>query len=224
MVAGVITGGVRQSVVEKALRAGADALELRIDTFGELRTDRIVEQVKRLKRIRAVKKIPLIITIRSKKEGGERDLRDKERADVFGALMPYADYIDIEIRSAKSLKNVILSAKKAGKRVIVSYHNFSSTPGPSALGDIVKKGRKAGGDIVKIAAAVKDPDDLARLARVLLENRNLIVIAMGEKGASSRVFFPMLGSLVTYGSLTQKTAPGQMPLKTLKKQLSIYGF
>lgn len=224
MVAGVITGGVNKSVVNKAIGDGADALELRVDTFREKDFKLIAEEVKGLKRLLAAKNTPLIITVRSCREGGERKIPDKERAGLFLALLPYADYIDIELGSSKGLARVLRSAKKAGKKIIVSYHNFSSTPGPSVLKEIVKRGRRAGGDIVKIAATAKTRGDLARLARLLLDHKDLIVIAMGECGSPSRVFFPMLGSLVTYGSTTKKTAPGQMPLSRIKKELVLYGF
>ena len=224
MVAGVITGGVRESIVRKAVNAGADSLELRVDTFREKDPGRVAAQVRGLKRLSYAKKTPLIITVRCAAEGGERNISDKDRARLYDALIPYADFLDVELRSAKNLKDVISSAKKAGKKVILSYHNFRSTPGPSVLGDIVKRGRKAGGDIVKVAATARSGADLARLARLLLDHKDLIVIAMGERGAPSRVFFPMLGSRVTYGSITKKTAPGQMPLGTIKKELKLYGF
>ncbi|HEY5595278.1 MAG TPA: type I 3-dehydroquinate dehydratase, partial [Nitrospiria bacterium] len=45
--------------------------------------------------------------------------------------------------------------------------------------------------------------------------KDIIVIAMGVEGALSRVFFPALGSLLTYAYLGQPTAPGQLGYKEL---------
>ena len=47
---------------------------------------------------------------------------------------------------------------------------------------------------------------------------------MGSFGAPSRVVFPVLGSLITYGSVNGKSAPGQMPVKAIKAQLRALGF
>ena len=49
-----------------------------------------------------------------------------------------------------------------------------------------------------------------------------IVIAMGAHGVASRVFFPLLGSLITYGYLHQAVAPGQLSLADLTAELRRY--
>ena len=77
---------------------------------------------------------------------------------------------------------------------------------------------------MKIATYVNTPDDLRRLVRLPSSRDNLIVIGMGAFGAASRVFFPMIGSLFSYGSITGKTAPGQLSLRDLKREFKRYGF
>ncbi len=217
--AGVIVDEIKGSTVKKSLRIGADALELRVDTFRDRAPGPLANAVKKLARAG----LPLIVTVRSRKEGGKFSVPDQERTAIFNALMPFADMVDIELGSSESLKSVIKSARRQNKKVIISYHNFKTTPGAAKLQDIIRKGRDAGGDIVKIAAFARDGNDLKRLAMILTGNRDLIVIAMGSCGVPSRVFFPMLGSLLTYGSITGKTAPGQLPLRTIKKEFGLYG-
>lgn len=217
---GVVVDEIKSSIIKRSLEIGADCLELRVDTFRDRRVEPLASAVKKLDKAG----LPLIVTVRSRKEGGKFPVPDRERISVFNALMPFADMVDIELSSSKSLKNVIKSAKRQDKKVIISYHNFKTTPGLRKLQDIIKKGRDAGGDAVKIAAFAKGKNDLLRLARILIDSRDLIVIAMGSYGKPSRVFFPMLGSLLTYGSITGETAPGQLPLRTIKKQLEFYGF
>jgi len=218
-VAGVIVGKAKSSTVKKALRDGADILEVRVDTFTETDPETLKKDLKTIRR-----SLPVLLTVRSVKEGGANPMTDKKRAEVFEALMPFADIVDIELSSGGILKNVVNSARRHGKRVIISYHNFKATPGVKALQDIVKKARKSGAGIVKIATMVNGPEDLRRLAQILSASDGLIVIGMGEKGACSRVFFPMLGSLVTYGSIDRPTAPGQLKLKDIKKEFKRYGF
>lgn len=218
-IAAVIIGSAARTAIKKAVSQGADLLEARIDTFRSLDPASIAVSLKELKRS---SRLPLILTVRSKKEGGARDIPDKKRLELFTALMPFADYVDIEASSSGILKNVLKSAAKERKKAIVSYHNFKSTPGDKKLKEIIESSLSAGADIVKVAAYVNSLEDLGRLSRLLSLSDRLIVIGMGPLGAASRVFFPMIGSLMTYGSVTGKTAPGQPTLKDLRKEFSRY--
>jgi 3-dehydroquinate dehydratase-1 len=222
-VAGVIVGGVGKGTIRKALSAGADLLELRIDTFRQRDPCSLVRAIERLKAVEGARSIPLVITVRSKAEGGLYGIPAKKRLEIFQALMPFADYVDIELSSGTILKDVVRSAGRSKTKVIVSYHNFRSTPGPDRLGAVAAKARASGADIVKIAAFARKRADLRTLALVLLGGTDLVVIAMGALGAPTRVFFPVLGSLLSYGSVTGSTAPGQLPIRTIRKELGFYG-
>jgi len=225
MVAGVIVEGITKPVVNKAVKDGADAFELRIDTFSDRNNiEALVKGVERIKVDSRTLHMPLIVTVRSKREGGRFSLSDKKREEIFTALLPYADYIDIELSSAARFTGLVRTAKRKKKRVILSYHNFNSTPGRARLKRLIEKGRERGGDIVKIATSANSTGDLLRLAGALVEHKKLIVVAMGRFGKPSRVFFPLLGSLITYGSITEKSAPGQLPVKTIKREFGLYGF
>jgi 3-dehydroquinate dehydratase-1 len=219
-IAAVIVEGGERAAAGKTVLAATDLFELRADTFKDTSAEAIKKALIRLKGL----KKPVLLTIRSRKEGGVYAIPDRRRAELFESLIPLADAVDIELGSSEILKNVVNFAKSHKKKVIVSCHNFKSTPGDKKLHDIVAKARAAGADIVKIAAYARVPGDLKRLAWLLKDYNDLIVIAMGEYGAASRVFFPMLGSLLTYGSVTAGTAPGQMPVKEIKKEFSRYGF
>lgn len=223
--AAVITGSVDTRTVRKALKEGADLLEVRVDTFSSLDLPFLIESFKKLKDLTSTgsgRSIPVLLTVRSAREGGRQVIPEEVRAEIFSSLITYSDMIDIELSSRGIIKNVVDSAKRARRKVIVSYHNFKATPVASRLNDTVKEGRSAGADIVKIAAMAKSGSDLKRLAGLLIGSSNLIVIAMGEAGAPSRVFFPFLGSLITYGSVGDATAPGQLSLKDLIGELRHY--
>ncbi len=218
--AGVIIGGINSRVVAKAVSQGADILEIRLDTFDDL-TD--VGVRKGLKRLKEVTPLPILLTLRSKKEGGAADISDKERLHIISAAIPYGDIVDIELGARSILENVIDLAHKNGKAVVVSYHNFKTTPGLKALRDIIVRARSTGADLIKIAAFAKKKEDVKRLAGLLIDSNDLVIIAMGPIGVASRVFFPVLGSRITYGSVTGKTAPGQISLKEIKKEFNRYG-
>ncbi|GMR05375.1 MAG: type I 3-dehydroquinate dehydratase [Thermodesulfobacteriota bacterium] len=218
--AGVIVEGREKAAAKRAARAGADILELRADTFRDASADAMETIIRELKKLGK----PLLLTIRSRKEGGLRHIPDKKREALYLALAALVDAVDIELSSSAILKNVVESARGNNKKVIISYHNFKATPGNGRLQDIIARARGMGADVVKIAAFARGPEDLKRLGSLLAGQDDLIVIAMGEYGKASRVFFPMLGSLLTYGSVTASTAPGQMTLREIKREFLRYGF
>lgn len=209
-IAAVILDGEDKKAIAAAKRDGADLLELRIDCFKRQDAAYIRKIIKDVK----TAKLPVIATIRSKSEGGKTKISDKERLRIFENIIPFVDAVDIELNSGKILNNVIMNAHKFKKRVIVSYHNFKRMPERKKLEMIVKNCKRAGGDIVKIAAFAKDKNDIINMASLTAAHRDIIIIAMGRPGAISRLLFPMLGSLLTYCSVTKSSAPGQMPLKT----------
>ncbi len=221
-VAAVIAGKIDAGKIKKAARDGADLIEVRVDTLDEQDPGRLEDSLGRLAGLASEKSLPVILTIRSSREGGARAMTDSARLDLFNTLIPYADIVDIELSSSRIIERVVEAAKKRRKRVIVSHHDFRSTPSATRLEDIAKRARGAGADIVKIAATARTTAELKRLAALLVGSSDMIVIAMGPVGAPSRVFFPMLGSLVTYASTGASTAPGQMGLSELRASIDKY--
>ena len=223
MAAAVIVDGVSTEAVGKALALGADMLELRVDTFKDRSTESLVKAFQRLKKIKGVKGIPILLTVRSKDEGARFEIKDGARLEIFRALIPFVDAVDIELGSTAILPHVVGQAKKNRKTIIVSSHDFNGTPTDKRLEAIISAGLAAGADVVKIAAYVRDASDVRRLAGLLVKHDKLIVIPMGEYGTPFRVFFPVLGSLSTYGSATGKTAPGQLCLKDVISAFRAFG-
>jgi len=180
----------------KAKRLGAGLLEVRIDRFRRLDERQILQRIHSLKRVG----LPLIATIRSQKEGGRRFLSESQRVELFKKILPKVDAIDLELASKHLCQALIPLAHRKGKRVILSYHNFRTTPADSTLEDFIQRAQRRGADIVKIAVTPKKNSDTARLLLLTQRNRgkNLISIAMGPRGAPSRILAPLFGSLVTY--------------------------
>lgn len=202
--------GVSRSVLQKAKKDGLNIAELRIDLFSSCDRKQI------LKEIQKFKNFPIIATIRSRREGGKWNLPDSERLELYRALIPKVDAVDIELSSGSIVKKVVKAAHASGKLVIISYHNFDRTPDLNFLNGLIKKAKKAGADIVKVAALAKKPEDVQRLGLLTMQNKpkNIITIAMGKKGSVSRILFPALGSLITYSSLGEALAPGQLNFST----------
>ncbi|MCK4859644.1 MAG: type I 3-dehydroquinate dehydratase [Candidatus Omnitrophica bacterium] len=206
-------GEIKSNLLNFSLLKKADILELRIDCFKNIEKENIVHFVSAVKK----KGLPIIATVRSKKEGGQRNISANSRLKIFKIIAPIVEAVDIEMNSS-ILDEVVKEAKANKKRVILSYHNFKQTPANSKLEEIVRKGRKAGGEIIKIATFAENKNDVLRLLNIAFKHRekNIVAISLGEKGVISRLLFPFFGSLWTYTYLDKPFAPGQMNINRLQ--------
>ena len=201
------------SSANKAKKLGADLLELRIDLLTENPRD-ILEELKKLC-------LPIIITNRMKEEGGAWERSEDERIKELISLIPLADAVDIEL-CAKKRDSVVNMAKYSGKTVIISTHDFQSTPGNEVMEGVIRESLDAGADIAKLAVMPNSLQDVLRLLDVTLKaNGPVCTIAMGEKGKHSRVIAPVYGSVMTYGYVDTPMAPGQLKVDELKKILKM---
>ncbi len=205
-----VAGSESPSSIQKAKRLDAQILELRIDRFKFRSEEELVRKIRSLKRLG----LPLIATIRSRKEGGGRSIPDKRRAELFQKILPWVDAIDLELNSPRLLK-LIPGARRRGKRVILSYHNFQKTPLDRHLSGLLRKARRLGADLVKIAVTPKKKKDVERLLLFTLENKEkpLVSIAMGSLGQASRILAPLFGSRLSYTFTGRSQAPGQIPIE-----------
>jgi len=186
--------GEPDAALAAAVAAGVDVAELRIDRWSSVDADHVVAETQRFGNLAT------LATIRTSDEGGEWDGGDTARAAVFRAAMPFVDGIDIELAAAGALASVIEDARSAGLVVVLSFHDFESTPSTGRLDELIDRGVAAGADVVKVSALAGSPIDVRRLAEVTCRRADggVITIAMGEHGSISRVMFGALGSLMTY--------------------------
>lgn len=213
-----VTDEVRLDEILEAMALGLDAVEFRIDLFRSMSTESILNTIRRL----AIP--PTMATIRSAAEGGKWSGSDQERLQLIADVLPLVDSVDIESSSLSIVGDVVSGAKARGKTVILSHHDFSSTPSLNDLERIHATARNLGADIVKIAVFCNEVEDVRTLARFTLDHArdNIIMIGMGPHGACTRVLFPILGSLLTYTFLGEPTAPGQIGLADLQRFLDLF--
>ena len=200
-----------------AAGAGLDVAELRIDLFDRQEPEHVAEQAGLLSAL------PTIATVRVRSDGGAWTAGDAERRTLFEAVLPHVDALDLEL-SSPLLADLAPVARAAGKLVIASAHDFDGTPPAAALDGLARDARDAGADLVKIATAVTSAGDLRRLARFTLDHaeQGVIVIGMGARGMCSRVFFPALGSRITYTFVGEPFAPGQLNLEATCRELRLF--
>ncbi|WP_432836460.1 type I 3-dehydroquinate dehydratase [Dactylosporangium sp. CA-092794] len=202
----------------RARELGVDLAELRIDWYGDTDPGHVRRAIAPFR----AAGLATLATIRSKAEGGYWPGDDAERLRLFEAVLPEVDAVDIELSSAGILPGVVAAARTADRPVIVSYHDFARTPEEPALRATVEAAAAAGADLVKISTMVHRPADLRVLAGLLMRYPSMIVIGMGTEGAGSRVFFPLLGSRITYSAIGGRPAPGQLPFAETVRLLETF--
>lgn len=206
----------RQDLAE-ARHAGVAIAELRIDLFARLTPDYVVRQAERLSGL------PTLATIRLASEGGAWKGEEAARLALFQAVLPLVDGLDIELQTPATIATLQPALREAGKLLVISHHDVEATPPYETLAEICRRAAEAGADVVKIATMVRGDDDIATLARLLVElpARNLVVIGMGEKGLATRIAFPEKGSLFTFAAKGERaSAPGQIPYPEMLRRLS----
>lgn len=203
-------------VTDSAPAQGMDVAELRIDRFATPTAEQAIAEAQRYGTI------PMLATVRAKAEGGSWQGTEAARLALYRAVIPHVAAVDIELSADTIRPDVIASAHGADKAVIASFHDFAGTPPWGTLEGVVRRAREAGADIVKIAAQVNRTADLQTLARILVTHPHtpMIVIGMGERGRISRLAFPALGSVLTFASAGETTAPGQIPLEEMRSFLT----
>ena len=83
-----------------------------------------------------------------------------------------------------------------------------------------------GADLAKIAVMPQSPEDvLTLLSATCQAHRQLscpvISMSMGGTGLVSRLSGEIFGSCMTFGSVGEASAPGQIPARTLKEILTL---
>lgn len=202
----------------KAVKLGADLIEIRIDTLQPGVRGRIGPL---LARMRKASGLPLIGTVRSpgEREPGSKGqgLREEERMKIYRSILPHVELVDVEILSDSINERVIREAHRLGKKVILSYHDFQAMPSQEMIDDLAGRFRRLSGDILKIAGTPSNKREVGTFLNACLSLNGIrrIFIAMGDLGIVSRLMGFSFGSCLTYGRLNRATAPGQIALGDL---------
>jgi len=214
----VLAASTADLAVEPRARADADAVEFRLD-LAERPLDALAAYDGEL---------PVLATNRVEWEGGAaRD--DPARLDALMAAVeePAVEAVDLELAALESgeATRVAEHAREHGVTVVVSVHDFETTPSLAELRDLLSRAT-AHGDVGKLAVTAGDVGDVLSLLSVTDEfasaGERVATMAMGEPGRHSRAVAPLYGSRIGYAPVDpeQATAPGQYDLATLRELVS----
>lgn len=210
-------------VCRAAERKIADMAEFRADFFEGL-TD-----VPRLLRLlgelqHRFDDVVFLFTVRSEAEGGERLAGDAPEVNEINRLVIESgvpDMVDIELYSAGAVSELTDLAHDRGIRVVMSNHDFCKTPEAGSIVSRLRRMQDMGADIAKIAVMPENAEQVLALLAATNEMYTkyaeipLVTIAMGNLGGVSRLCGQVFGSAVTFATLEQSSAPGQMPAAEL---------
>ncbi len=225
-----VMGSTEEEIIRRITEAvdkGPDLVEWRADFFAGIHDEKRVRGVLDGAR-KYLEKTPLLFTVRTEGEGGalaaDADTYDRI---LLGAAGDGPDLVDVEIMPDAAHAAVLIeSLHKKGVAVIGSNHHFHETPDSVEMRKILSDMERAGADILKLAVMPNTAEDVLRLLAVTEAYRRqtekpLVTMSMGRLGAVSRLTGELVGSSVTFGSVAQASAPGQIDLADMRKILEL---
>ena len=204
-----------------------DMVEIRADYFQGLGSP---DEVKRLMTAvqRELSEKIVLFTIRSEKEGGQKlpsEITDIDGVNRLVISNKLADIVDVELSDGNPSKRELVElAHKNAVKIIMSYHNFDTTPEQEFMTGKLIAMKNMGADIIKIAVMPENIHDVHRLmeaATYIKEKLDvlLVAISMGAIGAITRISGALYGSDINFWTLGQASAPGQIPVPDLKRMM-----
>ena len=218
----VLTASTADLSEEPRAREHADAVEFRMD----LASDPLAQ-------LDAYDgELSLLVTNRAPWEGGEA-AAGTGRYDALSTALGHdaVAAVDVELAAlrgnapegershATALRD---TAREEGASVVVSVHDFESTPEPAALVDLLTDAASEG-DVGKLATTATGPRDALAMIEATHEatdaGHRVATMCMGEPGRHTRAVTPLYGSKIGYAPVdpATATAPGQYPLATLRR-------
>lgn len=199
------------SVFEKA-----DILELRLDHFADISSAVLQD-------LRSSFPLPMIFTLRGKKDGGNYPKSEEERLleiERLAKLEP--EYFDLEDHLPILFVKAIVK-KHPHIKIIISHHDFESTP--YDLDKVLKKMQKTPAHLYKMALMSRSSLDALKLL-LFAKDQNVVAVPMGDEGTFGRALEPF-----TYAAVFEKEL-GQLSVEelsqyynyhNLNRQTALYG-
>ena len=227
-----IVGKTREEIIkaaEEIRTLPVDVVEWRADWYEEVfEANVVLDVLQELRRI--LGEFPLLFTFRTKKEGGEKEI-DEKNYRILNQLVVesgLADLIDVEVFSGDEVVNdLVRTAHENGVKVIGSNHDFEKTPSKEEIIRRLQKMQELDVDLPKIAVMPRKKEVVLTLLAATEEmnrkyaDRPIITMSMAGDGIISRLCGEVFGSALTFGAAGQASAPGQIGVKELRQILTI---
>lgn len=206
-----------------------DMIEWRLDFFTNIHSiEAILKTARQLRRI--LDNRPLLVTLRTKDEGGNYQPQIAEYTNIYQELIKshLVDLIDIEVLQPTTVIRLLVQlAHEEQVKIIMSNHDFCKTPPATVLQARIEKMTNYGADIAKFAVMPQSREDLLTILNVSIQHANLadgiplVAIGMGHQGKIIRIGGEIFGSCISFGAVGKSSAPGQIAVDELNKILNI---
>ena len=199
-----------------------NALEIRYDLFSEKDWTGLSARVRKI-----APHAMQIGTIRLARDGGKFPDKDAySRIPLWSKILGESEvpeWLDLEQDCLYDFKNLKSLADMRKTRILVSQHNFLRVPNQQELDDFARDSLRLKADGLKIAAmsnSETDCDRLYKFTRIHSHEFSLFAaFGMGETGKASRIWSLKEGANLTYASIGQAQAPGQIDVASTEKAL-----
>lgn len=227
-----ITGRSSAEILEQAkqaVEANPDVIEWRIDYDQEVSdSDSYFQTANKLKTI--LDDTVLLTTFRTTGEGGQANLDESAYVQLYKWVIEngLTDMLDVEGHfSEESISDLIYLAHQHDIKVILSAHEFQGTPPELEIINLLEQMQNQNADMAKIAAMPRKFKDVLTLMRATASESEkleipIIAISMGELGQISRMAAPLFGSVMSFATVGDASAPGQIEIGELRKDMKLF--
>ena len=219
------------SKVQEAVQAKVDLIELRPDMW--MKNSHISEEeyiptiVNLVEEVHSrYEEIPILITWRTLAEGGETPLSSENYCKLLQVIVDQniVDAVDVELFAyTDTMGQIIKQAHHQGIQTVMSYHNFHKTLNRDTLHLYAEQMISAGAAVIKFALMPTTSDDVLSVLQFTKELTEQypqlprITMSMGKLGQMTRTCGHVFGNCLTFGTLGQASAPGQVKVAVLKQ-------
>lgn len=204
--------------------AKPDLMEWRIDYYaaGIEDTAQLIDTGRKIREL--IGELPLLVTFRTKSEGGVCQLEENRYLDLVDQIIVnrLGDAVDIELfHEEKRIESLVSEAKNYNVVVIMSNHDFEKVPAKDVIEFRLKKMANLGADVPKLACMPHNVEDVLTLLEATNAVHNeienpIITMTMGDIGKVTRIAGQVFGSSLSFGAVGKSSAPGQLSIEELR--------
>lgn len=219
------------SQVQEAVQAKVDLIELRADMWmkgSHLPEEEYIPTIINLVEDMhsRYEEIPILITWRTLAEGGETPLSSENYCKLLQAIVDQniVDAVDVELFAyTDTMGQIIKQAHHQGIQTVMSYHNFHKTLDRDTLHLYAEQMISVGALVIKFALMPTTNEDVLSVLQFTKElterypELTRITMSMGQLGQMTRTCGHVFGNCLTFGTLGQASAPGQIEVAVLKQ-------
>lgn len=205
-------------LIKKGIEAGVECFEWRGDFAADVHDPQAMAQ-QSIEIGKALSNNPYLFTFRSTSQGGHLTIPVEEYVALNKAIIEAeaVDLVDIETWIGDpTVLELVECAKQHNVKTVISYHNFAGTPSVEWMVNLLTHMANLGADIPKIATMANSAQDALKLLAATEEmsrihsDKPLLTMAMGREGSITRLVGELFGSAITFCSLEEASAPGQV--------------